>query len=172
MDGPGQSFPSTKARRRIAFSTWWTLPNDNGQNSSTTSKASSTALSPLLPPVMSPTSHWQGVPSTLTKERGSGGTLIPAHVLRRAAAKGSFRVSETDFSAGCRVLELDNMVTGPLSVRVAGTDDGTGNLDIQAARESRPHGTMDGSQGIATKDGVMIGADLLRQVHHLLLQSP
>ena len=44
--------------------------NDNGQNSSTTSKASSTALSPLLPPVMSPTSHWQGVPSTLTKERG------------------------------------------------------------------------------------------------------
>ena len=91
MDGPGQSFPSTKARRRIAFSTWWTLPNDNGQNSSTTSKASSTALSPLLPPVMSPTSHWQGVPSTLTKERGSGGTLIPAHVLRRAAVKGSFR---------------------------------------------------------------------------------
>ena len=45
------------------------------------------------------------------------------------------------------MLELDNMVTGPLSVRVAGTDDGTGNLDIQAARESRPHGTMDGETG-------------------------
>ena len=87
-------------------------------------------------------------------------TLSPDR--KRAEEKGSINAqfSSKRWSAG----HAANTVIDRLSARIGGIVKEDGILDIHAAREGRPAGTMDGAQDIKGVAGEMIGGDLSPQV--------